>query len=219
MNPNVKGSIAINNAPAPHAGSYTVKHSFLHSGFIYCWATFPNNSLHGLGIKYAPALLYPDDYKATVIQANHPVPSECRVFYFEIEITNKGKIDQESKENETWGCGYHGDDGYSFCSGSGMPYDLSYPPRYTTAFYTDTENFQFYNSTPLSIMRCLLEEGTFDVNKKFLKSDRISVWLLQTNKLKKIESQIIGAVKKVFECYFNSAEDAVPIPTSMPIPY
>ncbi|RIB01604.1 hypothetical protein C2G38_2230304 [Gigaspora rosea] len=31
------------------------------------------------------------------------------------------------QENESWGCGYHGDDGYSFCSGSGKQYDL---PRY-----------------------------------------------------------------------------------------
>ncbi|RIB10643.1 concanavalin A-like lectin/glucanase domain-containing protein [Gigaspora rosea] len=92
--------------------------------------------------------------------ADHPVPSECGIFYFEIEIINKGKngmigvgyctkqgdkkIDdsnyinnmllpgQENKENESWGCGYHGDDGYSFYSGSGGPYDLSYPFGYTT---------------------------------------------------------------------------------------
>ncbi|RIB18797.1 hypothetical protein C2G38_1319711 [Gigaspora rosea] len=35
---------------------------------------------------------------------------------------------QESKENELWGCGYHGDDGYSFCSGGVEPYG----PKYTT---------------------------------------------------------------------------------------
>src|SRR5260364_316791 len=39
------------------------------------------------------------------------------------------------QENESWGCGYHGDDGYSFCSGSGELYDFLYDgniPGYTT---------------------------------------------------------------------------------------
>ncbi|RIB27519.1 hypothetical protein C2G38_1764958 [Gigaspora rosea] len=35
---------------------------------------------------------------------------------------------QESKESELWDCGYHGDDGYSFYSGSSEPYG----PTYTT---------------------------------------------------------------------------------------
>ncbi|RIB13580.1 hypothetical protein C2G38_2197448 [Gigaspora rosea] len=102
----------------------------------------------GLKVNYT----VPDDYKAAVVRANHPVPSECGIFYFEIKIINKGKngmigvryctkqsdkkIDDINnmlmlgQENETWGCGYHGDDGYSFCSGSGTPYDLSYPSGY-----------------------------------------------------------------------------------------
>ena len=41
-------------------------------------------------------------------------------------------LGQENKENDSWGCGYHGDDGYSFCSGSGGLYDLSDSPGYTT---------------------------------------------------------------------------------------
>ncbi|KAF0377795.1 hypothetical protein F8M41_012547 [Gigaspora margarita] len=32
---------------------------------------------------------------------------------------------QENKESECWGCGYHGDDGYSFCSGNGGPYAMT----------------------------------------------------------------------------------------------
>ncbi|RIB18655.1 hypothetical protein C2G38_1330823 [Gigaspora rosea] len=35
---------------------------------------------------------------------------------------------EKNKENESWGCGYHGDDGYSLCLGSGEPYG----PTYTT---------------------------------------------------------------------------------------
>ncbi|RIB20972.1 concanavalin A-like lectin/glucanase domain-containing protein [Gigaspora rosea] len=71
----------------------------------------------------------PDDYKAAIVRANHPTPPQCGIFYFEIKIINKGKNGcQESKESEIWGCGYHGDDGYSFCSGGGGPYG----PTYTT---------------------------------------------------------------------------------------
>ncbi|RIB08185.1 hypothetical protein C2G38_2111734 [Gigaspora rosea] len=50
-------------------------------------------------------------------------------------INNMLMLGQENKENESWECGFHGDDGYSFCSGSGTPYDLSYDeniPGYTT---------------------------------------------------------------------------------------
>ncbi|RIB24121.1 concanavalin A-like lectin/glucanase domain-containing protein [Gigaspora rosea] len=119
-------------------------------------STFIDIDSSGLKVNYTD----PDDYKAAVVRANHPVPSECRIFYFEIKIINKGKngmigigyctkqsnkkIDdsnyinnmlmpgQENEENDSWGCGYHGDDGYSFYSGSGGPYGLLYPPGYTT---------------------------------------------------------------------------------------
>src|SRR5260364_294343 len=43
------------------------------------------------------------------------------------------------QENESWGCGYHGDNGYSFCSGSGEPYDLprhEYTDEYTAGYTT-----------------------------------------------------------------------------------
>ncbi|RIB00987.1 concanavalin A-like lectin/glucanase domain-containing protein [Gigaspora rosea] len=111
---------------------------------------------NGLKVSYTD----PDDYKAVIIRANNPIPSECGIFYFEIKIINKGKnrmigigyctkqsdkkIDDSNyinnmlmpgQENESWECGYHGDDGYSFCSGSGTPYDLLYDeniPGYTT---------------------------------------------------------------------------------------
>ena len=33
----------------------------------------------------------PDDYKAVIVRANNPIPSECGIFYFEIKIINKGK--------------------------------------------------------------------------------------------------------------------------------
>ncbi|RIB05319.1 hypothetical protein C2G38_2219935 [Gigaspora rosea] len=32
-----------------------------------------------------------DDYKAVIVRANNPIPSEDRIFYFEIKIINKEK--------------------------------------------------------------------------------------------------------------------------------
>ncbi|RIB14663.1 concanavalin A-like lectin/glucanase domain-containing protein [Gigaspora rosea] len=77
--------------------------------------SFINIDSSGLKVSYAD----PDENKAIIIRANHPIPLECGIFYFEIKIKNKGK-------NGLWGCGYHGDDGYSFCSGSGEPYGPTY---------------------------------------------------------------------------------------------
>ncbi|KAF0516276.1 SPRY-domain-containing protein [Gigaspora margarita] len=134
---------------------------FSEIGFPTAWDTennspFINIDSSGLKVNYTD----PDDNKAVIIRANHPIPSQCWIFYFEIKIINKGKngmigvgcctkqndkeIDesiiktdyinnmlmpgQDSKENELWGCGYHGDDGYYFCSGDVEPYG----PKYTT---------------------------------------------------------------------------------------
>ncbi|RIB09164.1 concanavalin A-like lectin/glucanase domain-containing protein [Gigaspora rosea] len=133
----------------------------------------------------------PDDYKAAVVRANHPAPSVCGIFYFEIKIIDKGKngmigigycTKQSDKkkddsnyinnmlmpgqENESWGCGYHGDDGYSFCSGSGTPYDKSfrgvfgyisgYIPGYTTGdivgcYLNFRENIVFYTKNGINL--------------------------------------------------------------------
>ncbi|RIB22118.1 concanavalin A-like lectin/glucanase domain-containing protein [Gigaspora rosea] len=41
-------------------------------------------------------------------------------------INNMLMPGQESKESELWSCGYHGDDGYSFCSGGSEPYGPTY---------------------------------------------------------------------------------------------
>ncbi|RIB20274.1 concanavalin A-like lectin/glucanase domain-containing protein [Gigaspora rosea] len=119
---------------------------------------FINIDSNGLKVNYTN----PNDYKAVVIRANNPIPSQCGLFYFEVEITNKGKNgmigvgyctkqsdisiedfmpgqgcieDKENRENEEdkpWGCAYHGDDGHLFCSGSGKPYVKSYGPTYST---------------------------------------------------------------------------------------
>ncbi|KAF0500233.1 SPRY-domain-containing protein [Gigaspora margarita] len=70
----------------------------------------------------------PNDYKAIIIRANNPIPSQCGLFYFEIEIINEGKNgmigigyctkqnnisdfmpgrkyaeDKENRENKSWG--------------------------------------------------------------------------------------------------------------------
>uniref|UniRef100_U9TJ85 SPRY-domain-containing protein n=1 Tax=Rhizophagus irregularis (strain DAOM 181602 / DAOM 197198 / MUCL 43194) TaxID=747089 RepID=U9TJ85_RHIID len=90
-----------------------------------------------------------NDIDAAAIRANHPMPPQCGLFYFEVDVISKGKdgfigIGFCSKivplnrlpvilllligwENDSWG--YHGDDGHSFCcSGTGKPYG----PTFTT---------------------------------------------------------------------------------------
>ncbi|RIB20861.1 concanavalin A-like lectin/glucanase domain-containing protein [Gigaspora rosea] len=95
----------------------------------------------------------PDNYEAAIVRANHPIPSQCGIFYFEIKIINKGKNgiigigyctkqnniniyplgqeykgNKQNKKNKSWWCDYHSDDGYFFCSESGKKYG----PPYTT---------------------------------------------------------------------------------------
>ncbi|KAF0369765.1 SPRY-domain-containing protein [Gigaspora margarita] len=78
----------------------------------------------GLKVNYTD----PKDYNIIVIRANNPIPSQCGLFYFEIEIINEGKNgmiglgyctkqnnitdfmpgrkyveDKENKENKSWG--------------------------------------------------------------------------------------------------------------------
>ncbi|CAG8515127.1 9133_t:CDS:10 [Acaulospora morrowiae] len=85
------------------------------------------------------------DVDAAAIRANHPIPSQCGLFYFEVHVISKGKdgyigigfctksvkLDRlPGWENDSWG--YHGDDGHSFCcSGTGKPYG----PVFTTGDY------------------------------------------------------------------------------------
>ncbi|RIB22481.1 concanavalin A-like lectin/glucanase domain-containing protein [Gigaspora rosea] len=80
----------------------------------------------GLKVNYTD----PNDYKAVVIRANNPIPSQCGLFYFEIEIINEGRNgiigigyctkpsnisdfilgrkyeDNENKKNKSWGKPY-----------------------------------------------------------------------------------------------------------------
>ncbi|CAG8636331.1 8409_t:CDS:10, partial [Funneliformis caledonium] len=100
------------------------------------------------------------DTDAAAIRANYPMPPQCGLFYFEVDIISKGKdgfigIGFCSKqvhlnrlpgwEPDSWG--YHGDDGHSFCcSGTGRQYGPTFTTGDTvgcclnfrdgTAFYT-----------------------------------------------------------------------------------
>ncbi|KAI6837742.1 SPRY-domain-containing protein [Hortaea werneckii] len=80
--------------------------------------------------------------EAASIRADHPMPKECGIYYFEVTMLSKGKegligIGFSTKkaglnrlpgwEGESWA--YHGDDGYSFaCTASGK----AYGPRYSS---------------------------------------------------------------------------------------
>ncbi|XP_060520448.1 ran-binding protein 9 isoform X2 [Cylas formicarius] len=79
---------------------------------------------------------------AASIQAPHPIPAACGLYYFEVKIVSKGRDGYMgiglSKRGVNlnrlpgWdkdSYGYHGDDGHSFCSsGTGKPYG----PTFTT---------------------------------------------------------------------------------------
>ncbi|RIB11032.1 concanavalin A-like lectin/glucanase domain-containing protein [Gigaspora rosea] len=131
----------------------------------------------GLKVNYTDL----NDYKTVVIRANNPIPSQCGLFYFEIEIINEGKNgiigvgyctkqsnisdfmpgnrrryveDKENKENKSWGCAYHGDDGYFFCSGSGKPYGPTYTVGDTIGCYLNFRNDDkmiFYNKNGINL--------------------------------------------------------------------
>ncbi|CAG9864238.1 unnamed protein product [Phyllotreta striolata] len=79
---------------------------------------------------------------AASVQATHPIPPSCGLYYFEVKIVSKGRDGymgiglsaQGVNMNRLPGWdkqsyGYHGDDGHSFCSsGTGQPYG----PTFTT---------------------------------------------------------------------------------------
>lgn len=77
-----------------------------------------------------------DDRDAAAVRSNHPVPSSCPIFYFEVEIVNKGRdgfigigfsvADVKLDRLPGWephSYGYHGDDGHVFNGkGTGRQY-------------------------------------------------------------------------------------------------
>lgn len=94
----------------------------------------------GLRVKYkGPGS---DDRDAASIRTNRPIPKGCPVFYFEVEIVDKGRDgyigiglsvkDVKLDRLPGWepnSYGYHGDDGHVFNGrGTGRPYG----PMYTT---------------------------------------------------------------------------------------
>lgn len=109
------------------------------------WNPADKNSLleiskQGLRIAYTGA--GKNDLDVAAVRANHSMPQQAGLFYFEVEIISKGregligigfctksvKLNRHPGwENHSWG--YHGDDGNSFCcSGAGTPYG----PTFTT---------------------------------------------------------------------------------------
>lgn len=95
----------------------------------------------GLDVKYVGALKL-HDHEAAAARADHPMPPQCGIYYFEVTIISKGKEGMigvgfsGSKaslekfpgwEPESWA--YHGDDGKSFCCQST---GKAYGPTFTT---------------------------------------------------------------------------------------
>ncbi|QRW18964.1 Ran-binding protein 9 [Rhizoctonia solani] len=89
----------------------------------------------GREVRY-PSPTHSTDKEAAAIRANHPMPAACGVYYFEVQIIEKGTqghigIGFSSREVglnrlpgwEPMSWGYHGDDGNSFAGQSdGTPY-------------------------------------------------------------------------------------------------
>jgi Ran-binding protein 9/10 len=104
------------------------------------WDTIPRGhsmrflEIHGLRVCYkGPGS---DDRDAAAIRTDHPIPSSCPLYYFEIEIVNKGRdgfigigfsvADVKLDRLPGWephSYGYHGDDGHVFSGrGAGRQY-------------------------------------------------------------------------------------------------
>ena len=97
-------------------------------------------SSEGLEVRFSGVTKTPDE--AASIRADHPMPKECGLYYFEVTILSRGKdgmigIGFSGKkanlnrlpgwETDSWA--YHGDDGFSFaCTATGK----AYGPRYTS---------------------------------------------------------------------------------------
>ncbi|KAL8832709.1 MAG: hypothetical protein Q9191_000110 [Dirinaria sp. TL-2023a] len=95
----------------------------------------------GLDVKYVgPSKLH--EHEAVAARADHPMPSQCGIYYFEVTIISKGKEGMigvgfsttkasleklPGWEPESWA--YHGDDGKTFCC---QLQGKAYGPKFTT---------------------------------------------------------------------------------------
>ncbi|KAK9238325.1 concanavalin A-like lectin/glucanase domain-containing protein [Lipomyces kononenkoae] len=113
-----------------------------------------------LEVKFAGPPAKGNEQEAAAVRANHPIPPQCGLFYFEVEVLSRGKDGfigvgfcgpkvQLNKMPgwvaDSWG--YHGDDGNTFaCQNSGKQYGPTFSTgdvigcginfRNRTAFYT-----------------------------------------------------------------------------------
>ena len=95
----------------------------------------------GFDVKYVGAAKL-SEHEAAAARTDHPMPSECGIYYYEISVLQKGKdgligvgfssIKASLEKLPGWepdSWAYHGDDGMSFCCQStGKPYG----PQFTT---------------------------------------------------------------------------------------
>ncbi|PHH66961.1 hypothetical protein CDD81_5313 [Ophiocordyceps australis] len=92
------------------------------------WTNLEIQSDHRCVRHVGPKNLHERDYESSSVRANHPIPPQCGIFYFEVEILSSRRDDTTIAigyltsncplsrplgwEPET--CGYHGDDGRCF---------------------------------------------------------------------------------------------------------
>ncbi|RIB30700.1 concanavalin A-like lectin/glucanase domain-containing protein, partial [Gigaspora rosea] len=99
-------------------------------------------------------------------RTNNPIPSQCKLFYFEVDIIDEGKnkwigigfCEKAVNLNGMPGCydgswGYHGDDGNLFyCSGNGNPYGPLFSTGDTIGCCLNfTNNTVFYTKNGINL--------------------------------------------------------------------
>ncbi|RIB09571.1 concanavalin A-like lectin/glucanase domain-containing protein, partial [Gigaspora rosea] len=98
-------------------------------------------------------------------RANHPIPPQCKLFYFEVDIIDEGKnkiigigfcekkVDLNRMpgwDDGSWG--YHGDDGNFFHSGDYYPYGPLFSTGDTIGCCLNfTNNTVFYTKNGISL--------------------------------------------------------------------
>ncbi|RIB29913.1 concanavalin A-like lectin/glucanase domain-containing protein, partial [Gigaspora rosea] len=100
------------------------------------------------------------------IRANHPIPPQCKLFYFEVDIIDEGKhktigigfCEKDVDLNSVHGCedgywGYHGgDDTYFRCSGRSNTYEPLFSTGDTIGCWLNFKNSTvFYTKNGISL--------------------------------------------------------------------
>ncbi|KAK9476700.1 concanavalin A-like lectin/glucanase domain-containing protein [Lipomyces japonicus] len=159
------GGVELNNIFADHHGINLAASDKPPPRLPTLWNSLDKSNIlelvnDGLDVRFYGSVTKSADQDAASVRANYPIPPECGLFYFEVEVLSKGKDGfigigfcgpkvalnkMPGWVQESWG--YHGDDGNSFaCQNTGKLYGPQFSTRDVigcgvnfrngTAFYT-----------------------------------------------------------------------------------